>query len=195
MSKFFKVYNYSHSFKATILIFYDNVDLPKGQKFMEQNFDLGAGFRAMVQNGPIMAQNGKNLTTPTVFKVWSLFFRIMLTHPRPKKIIEQNFDPDPGFWAMVQNEPKWPKTEKVLLLSQFSKYEAHFLGWCWPTQGPKNHRTELWSGSRFLGYGSKRARNGPKRKRSNYYHSLSPKKLLFLFCILLEPFQGVGCLP
>ena len=51
------------------LIFQDDVDPPKGQKFMEQNFDPGPGFRAMVQNGPEMAQNGKSLTTPTVFKV------------------------------------------------------------------------------------------------------------------------------
>ena len=45
------------------------VDLPKAQKIMEQNFDSGPGFWAMVQNGPEMAQNGKSLTTPTVFKV------------------------------------------------------------------------------------------------------------------------------
>ena len=51
------------------LIFQDDVDLPKGQKFMDQNFDPGPGFWAMVQNGPKMAQNGKSLTTPTVFKV------------------------------------------------------------------------------------------------------------------------------
>ena len=41
------------------------------------------------------------------------------------------------------------------------------LGWCWPTQGPKNHGPEFLSGSRFLGYGPKWARNGPKRKKSN----------------------------
>ena len=56
-----------------ILIFKNNVDLPKAEKIMEQNFDLGPGFWAMVQNRPEMAQNGKSLTTPTVFKVWSSF--------------------------------------------------------------------------------------------------------------------------
>ena len=52
-----------------ILIFKNNVDLPKAEKIMEQNFDLGPGFWAMVQNGPKMTKNGKSLTIPTVFKV------------------------------------------------------------------------------------------------------------------------------
>ena len=42
---------------------------PRPIKIMDQNFDPGPGFWAMVQNGPEMAQNGKSLTTPTVFKV------------------------------------------------------------------------------------------------------------------------------
>ena len=36
---------------------------------MEQNLDLGPGFRAMALNGPEMAQNGKSLSTPTVLMV------------------------------------------------------------------------------------------------------------------------------
>ena len=51
------------------LIFSDDVDPPKAQKIIDQNFDPGPGFWAMGQNGPEMAQNGKSLTTPTVFKV------------------------------------------------------------------------------------------------------------------------------
>ena len=58
------------------LMFQDDVDPPKALKIIEQNFDPGPGFRAvvqigpkMVQNEPEMAKNGKSLTTPTVFKV------------------------------------------------------------------------------------------------------------------------------
>ena len=61
--------NYSHSFQGMKLIFQDDVDPPKALKIMEQNFDRGPSFRAMAQIGPKMAQNGKSLTTPTVFKV------------------------------------------------------------------------------------------------------------------------------
>ena len=43
--------NYSHSFQGMMLIILDNVDPPKAQKIMEQNFDLGPSFRVMVQNG------------------------------------------------------------------------------------------------------------------------------------------------
>ena len=56
-------------FYSYVRIFQDDVDPPKAHKILEQNFDPGPGFRAMVQNGPEMAQNGKSLTTPTVFKV------------------------------------------------------------------------------------------------------------------------------
>ena len=44
--------NYSHSFQGMMLIVQDSVHLPKAQRVMEQNFDSGPGFRAMIQNGP-----------------------------------------------------------------------------------------------------------------------------------------------
>ena len=43
-----------------------------------------------------------------------LIFRTIFTHPRPIKIMDQNFDPSPGFWAMVQNGPKMTKNGKSL---------------------------------------------------------------------------------
>ena len=51
------------------LMFQDDVDPPKALKIMDQNFDPGPGFWAMVQNRPEMALNRKSLTTQTVFKV------------------------------------------------------------------------------------------------------------------------------
>ena len=104
---------------------------------MEQNFDSGPGFRAMVQNGPEMAQNGKSLTTPTVFKVWS-----------------------------------------------------SFLGWCWPTQGPKNHGTEFWSGSRFSSYGPNWVQNGPKLETEEFCNILG-RPFIFLENVDLPKAQKV----
>ena len=41
---------------------------------MEQNFDSGPGFRAMVQNGPEMAQNGKKSNYSHNFQGMKLIF-------------------------------------------------------------------------------------------------------------------------
>ena len=92
---------------------------------MQHNFDSGPGFRAMVQNVPEMAQNGKCLTTPTVLKLRSSSFRVMLTYLSAKN-----------------------SSNRILI--------------------------------RVSDYGPKRARNGPKQKKSNYSNSFQGMMLNFL---------------
>ena len=73
---------------------------------MEQIFDLGPGFRAVAPNVPKMSRNRKIVTYPTVFELGRSSLRIMLTHPRAKKFMEQIFDSGPGLWSVAQNVPK-----------------------------------------------------------------------------------------
>ena len=51
---------------------------------MEQIFDSGPGFRAVVPNVPKMAQNTKIVTYPTVFELGSSSLRMMLIYPGVK---------------------------------------------------------------------------------------------------------------
>ena len=97
--------NASYSFRARILPFQKIITLSCPQKFMNQNFNLGPGFRALAQR----AQNGlklKNWTSSTVFELgvsslgaensWKRFFIWNLF-----------------YWAVVHNVPKMAQKEKL----------------------------------------------------------------------------------
>ena len=61
------------------------MDLPKGQKMMERNFDFGPGFGLMAQ----FAQKDpklENWTSPTVFELGSSSPRVILTYLRQKNL-------------------------------------------------------------------------------------------------------------
>ena len=110
--------NSFHSFWARILPCSENHHHIMPKKFMDQNFDSGPGFWAMAQR----AQNGlkfKNWTPPTVFELESSSLRVMLTYPRAKNLWNRFLIQAPVFGLWPKTCPKWPKTQKLLLIPHF----------------------------------------------------------------------------
>ena len=80
---------------------------------MEQIFDSGPGFQAMVENEPKMAKNGKNLIAPTVLKLRTSYFMVMLTYHWAKNSWNGILIRVSIFGLCSKTGLKWPKTEKV----------------------------------------------------------------------------------
>ena len=136
------------------LIFQDDADPPNAQKIIEQNFDPGPGFRAMVQIGSKMAQNWKRKNS-RIFQVGLSSFQGMLIYPRPKKLLDRIF----YFWSRLQfrarNVPKMTQSLKIELLLQFSSQDSHMFRMYLPYHTLKSCLSEILIQGPILGGGSK----------------------------------------
>ena len=146
---------------------------------MEQNFDSGPGFWAMVQNGPEMAQNGKSLTTPTVLKLRTSYFRVMLTYPRAKNSWNKILIRVPVFGLWSKMGPKWPKTEKNRIAPTVLKLRSSYFIVMLTYHRAKNSWNGILIRVSIFGLRSKTGLKWPKTEKSNYSHSFKATKLLF----------------